>query len=185
MAKTKASEGIGPKIGRLRKKKSISLEHLAEKTGMAVDYLARIESGEELPPVGDILRISRVLTIDPGMLLESGRGRDKSLEKKRIEDFKKRESSYFYTVLTPGAGSKHLRAFRVIIPPRSEHPRINYRHEGEEFVYVLDGELEITVGQKKHHLKQAGSIHFDSGINHALKNTGDKETVLIVTVYTP
>ncbi len=185
MAKTRTAEGIGPKIGRLRKKKNLSLEHLAEKTGLVVDYLARVEEGEELPPVGDILRISRVLTIDPGLLLDSGKDKEKSKVKKRIEDFKKRESSYFYTVLTPGAGSKHLRAFRVTIPPRSEHPRINYRHEGEEFVYVLDGEVEITVGQKKHNLKTSGSLHFDSGVNHALKNTGDKETVLIVTVYTP
>ncbi len=185
MSKPKNSKNIGQKLSHLRKKKGISLEYLSEKTGLHFEYLQKIEEGKDLPPVGDILRISRILTVDPDELLQSEEDKLKELAKKRIQDFTVRESSYLYTVLTPKARNKHLRAFKVIIPPESEHPRINYQHEGEEFIYVLEGTVEVTVGQKKTSLKKDDSLHFDSSIRHALKNTGHKDTILIVTLYTP
>lgn len=185
MSEGKKNKNIGQKLLAMRKKTGISLEYVSEKTGFTLDYLQDIESGKELPPVGDILTISRVLTVDPGELLQPDERRRQELSRKRIADFKVRESSYYYTVLTPRAKNKHLRAFRVTIPPKSEHPRVNYKHEGEEFVYVLEGGVEVTVGQKKHKLRKGDSLHFDSGIRHALRNTGKKPTVLIVTLYTP
>jgi len=199
---------IGAKLAAQRRKKKLSLEELAEKTGLKEDDLVGcigdyhavivrsatkitrkvIEAGESgvvFPPVGDILKISRALTVDPGQLLGSPAKDPDERKKRRIDDFNKRASSYLYTILTPQAMNKHLRAFRVVIPPGAEHPKISYQHEGEEFIYVLEGTLEITVGRKKHALKQHDALHFDSGITHALKNPGAKECVLVVTVYTP
>jgi quercetin dioxygenase-like cupin family protein len=185
MAEKGNIRNIGQKLLRLRNKKGISLDELSEKTGLKLDYLRKIEDGKDLPPVGDILKISRALTIDPDELLQRGDDKEKELRKKRIQDFAVRESSYLYTVLTPKAKNKHLRAFRITIPPESEHPRINYEHEGEEFIYVLEGVVEVSVGQKKHVLKRNDSLHFDSSIRHSLKNNSRHETVLIVTLYTP
>ncbi|MCP4131786.1 MAG: helix-turn-helix transcriptional regulator [bacterium] len=173
----------GQKLAVLRKKKKISLEELSEQTGLKIDHLQKIEEGDDFAPVGDILKISRALTVNPEDLFQPGE--EKELKKKRVEDFKKREEAYQYTVLTPKGKDRHLRAFRVVIPALSDHPKINYRHEGEEFVYVLEGEVEIKVGQKKHLLKKDDALHFDASIQHSLKNPGKKETVLIVTVYTP
>ncbi len=181
---TREQKSIGQKIFKLRKKKKISLEDLSEKTGLEVDYLQKVEEDESIAPVGDIIRISRALTIDPGDLLEKNEG-DKIQKRKRAEELTKRESSYFYSVLTPNAKNKHLRAFQVTIPPKSEHPKISYKHEGEEFIYVLKGEVEIIIGQKTHLLKKDDSLHFNSNLKHSLKNPGTKMTLLLVTVYTP
>ncbi len=183
--KVNKNKGIGQKLARLRKKKNISIEELSEKTGLLVEHLKRIEAGERFAPVGDILKISRVLSVDPDLLLPSSDKEEKELKKRREADFRRREASYLYDVLTPKARNKHLRAFRVSIPARSEHPRVSYQHEGEEFVYVLSGEVEIKVGQKKFHLKKDESLHFSSEIKHSLKNPGNRKTVLIVTIYTP
>ena len=176
---------LGQKLTSMRKRRNISIEELSGKTGLSVKHVREIEEGKGFAPVGDILKIARVLTVDPGDLLHSDDHREKELEKNRIRDFKKREEAYHYKVLTPQARKEHLRAFKVLIPPRSEHPGINYQHEGEEFVYTLKGEVEIQVGQKKHRLKKDQSLHFNSGIRHTLKNPGAVETVLIVTIYTP
>ena len=73
---------------------------------------------------------------------------------------------------SPRGQKDHLRAFRVVIPPRSEHPGVNYQHDGEEFVYVLKGEVDNPGGPKKHRLKKDESLHFNSGIRHTLKNPG-------------
>ena len=173
------------KLARLRVKKKITLEALSEKTGLTVKDLENIESGSVFPPVGDILKISRALTVDPDQLLSRDDKDDRELKKKRVDDFNKRAASYMYTILTPDAHNKHLRAFRITIPAGEEHPKISYQHEGEEFVYVLEGQVDITVGKKKTRLKEKGTLHFDSGVKHALRNPGKTECVLLVTVYTP
>ena len=181
---TSDTNSTGRKIGALRKKRKMTIEELSKKTGLSEAHLAEIEEGKGFAPVGDMLRIARVLTVDPAELMEKG-GRDKDLEKRRISDFRKREEAYQYEVLTPQAKKDHLRAFRIYIPPRSEHRGVSYKHEGEEFIYVLKGTVEVTVGQKKHRLKKDETLHFDSGVRHGLKNPGSTETVLIVTLYTP
>ncbi|HOT44787.1 MAG TPA: XRE family transcriptional regulator [Spirochaetota bacterium] len=175
----------GAKIKTMRTRRRVPIEELSEMTGLSVSHLAEIEKGSGFAPVGDLLKIARALTIDPGELLRRDTSKEKELEKQRIQDFKKRKEAYQYEVLTPQAAKDHLRAFRVVIPPRSEHPGVRYQHEGEEFVYALKGEVIIQVGQKKHRLKKDQSLHFNSGIRHTLKNPGGSVTVLIVTIYTP
>ena len=89
----------GQKLAGLRKKKKISLEELSEQTGLTIQHLEKIEEGDDFAPVGDILKISRVLTVNPEDLFQPGD--EKELKKKRLDDFKKREEAYQYTVLTP------------------------------------------------------------------------------------
>ena len=175
----------GIKIHSMRTRRKVTIEELSEMTGLSVSHLTEIERGTGFAPVGDMLKIARALTMDPGELLQQGTSHEQELEKQRIQDFKKREEAYQYEVLTPQAKKDHLRAFRVVIPARSEHPGVKYQHDGEEFVYALKGEVIIQVGQKKHRLKKDESLHFNSGIRHTLKNPGNSVTVLIVTIYTP
>jgi quercetin dioxygenase-like cupin family protein/DNA-binding Xre family transcriptional regulator len=176
---------MGQKLTVMRKKRKISIEELSEKTGLKAEHLLDIEEGKGFAPVGDMLKIARALTVDPGELLPGAGDREKELEKRRIRDFKQREEAYQYEVLTPQAKKEHLRAFKVFIPAKSVHPGTHYQHEGEEFVYTLKGRVEIQVGNKKYRLGKDETLHFNSGIRHTLKNPGNVTTVLIVTIYTP
>lgn len=176
---------IGTKLKSMRKKKNLAINELSDLTGINESQLKKIEDGKHLAPVGDLLKIARALTIDPGELLMPEKERLKELESKRILDFKRREEAYQYEVLTPRATKNHLRAFKVFIPPRSEHPHVHYQHDGEEFVFTLKGEVDIQVGHKNYHLEKGETLHFNSGIRHSLKNQGNGTTVLIVTIYTP
>jgi quercetin dioxygenase-like cupin family protein len=78
-----------------------------------------------------------------------------------------------------------MKAFLVTIDPKQNHRMVEYRHEGEEFIYVLKGEIEVRVGENENHLKKGGTLHFDSGIPHKLRNLGDEEVKLLVVLYTP
>jgi len=180
---TRTATDFGTKIRRLRTKKGLSLEDLAAKTGLEPDYLARIEALEEIPPVAAILQIAKALSLDAGGLLETG-GRKRE-ERKKEEAYEKRTRSYAYRALPPGAGTKHLRAFLVSIDPHKDHDMVEYRHEGEEFIYVLEGKLELTVGSALHVLSAGESVHFNSGIRHMLRNPAGKKTRLLVVLYTP
>ncbi len=172
---------VGQKIKKTRQKKKITLDQVANDTGCSIDYLKKIESSKVTPPVGTILQISRALEIDSGVLLREQEPKTKS----RVKAYKKRTENYAYTTLTPGAEKKHLKAFRVTIEAKKEHVGVGYQHEGEEFVYILAGSIEVTVGDHVNRLKDGDSLHFNSGIRHKLRNTGKSEAELLVIVYAP
>jgi quercetin dioxygenase-like cupin family protein len=62
---------------------------------------------------------------------------------------------------------------------------VEYRHEGEEFLYVLKGDVAVRVGENENLLKKGENLHFDSGITHRLSNLSDEEAKLLVIIYTP
>jgi quercetin dioxygenase-like cupin family protein len=172
---------IGQKIKKVRTDKNITLENIANETGFSIDHLKKIESGKTTPPVGALLQISRALKIDSGVLLKE----ESSNLKDRIKAYTKRTEHYAYTTLTPGAENKHLKAFRITIDAFQEHLGVGYHHEGEEFVYVLSGKIEVTVGEHVNKLETGDSLHFNSGIQHNLRNSGESAAELIVVVYSP
>jgi quercetin dioxygenase-like cupin family protein/DNA-binding Xre family transcriptional regulator len=172
---------VGKKIKKARTAKKISYDSLANETGFSIAFLKKVESGKITPPVGSLLQISRALEIDSGDLLKEDDGRMQD----RIRAYTKRTDSYAYTTLTPGAENKHLKAFRVKVDAMKMHEGVSYNHEGEEFVYVLDGTIEVVVGEHVNTLGPGDSLHFNSGIQHRLKNTGKTDAELIVVIYNP
>lgn len=183
MAKNKADilVPVGKKIKKERTRKKMSLDYVANETGFSIDYLKKIESGKEIPPVGNLLQISRALKIDSSFFL---REQESSL-KSRIKAYTKRTENYAYITLTPGAENKHLKAFKVTIEAMADHKGVGYQHEGEEFVYVLKGKIELTVGDHVNILDAGESLHFNSGIRHKLRNIAEGKAELLVVIYGP
>lgn len=172
---------VGKKIKKVRVEKDISLERMANETGYSIDYIKKIEAGKKIPPVGTLLQIARALKIDSGFFLKEQE--DKLND--RIQAFTKRTDNYAYTTLTPGAENKHLKAFRVTIDAKQDHKGVGYQHEGEEFVYVISGRIEVVVGEHINTLDEGESLQFNSAIRHKLKNIGEKEARLLVVIYGP
>ncbi len=177
--KAEKSQSAGDRIREMRKKLNLDLNQLAEKTGFSAGYLEEIEAGAVAPPVGALIQISRALAVDSATLLAE----EKKEERRR--SYRKRTKSYSYKNLTPDAEDKHLWAYLVTLDPGKAHEMVEYKHPGEEFVYVLDGKVEIQVGDKVNQLKKGGALHFNSSIPHNLKNLSAKKSQLIVVVYTP
>ncbi len=180
--KKPAMTPVGKKIKQVRTAQKMSLDNIANETGLSVDRLKKIEAGKEIPPVGALLQIARSLQIDSSLFLKES-SEDKLTD--RVAAYTKRTSNYAYTTLTPGAENKHLKAFRVTVDPLADHEGVGYQHEGEEFVYVLAGNMEITVGDHVNKLGKDDSLHFNSGISHNLKNVGESVAELLVVVYGP
>jgi quercetin dioxygenase-like cupin family protein len=172
---------VGKKIKKARIGKKMTYDALANETGFSIDFLKKVETGKITPPVGSLLQISRALEIDSGDLLKEEDDRMQD----RIKAYAKRTSNYAYTTLTPGAENKHLKVFRVKIDAMKDHAGVSYNHEGEEFVYVLEGNVEVVVGEHVNSLAPGDSLHFNSGIQHLLRNTGTVDAELIVVIYNP
>jgi quercetin dioxygenase-like cupin family protein len=174
-------ESIGQKIKKVRTKKKMPLDAMANETGFSIDYLKKIEAGKKIPPVGALLQIARALEIDSTFFLRE----EASNLQKRVRAYTKRTDNYAYTTLTPGAENKHLKAFKISIEPLQDHEGVGYQHEGEEFVYVLQGSVEITVGEHVNILEEGDSLHFNSGIRHRMRNISDIRSEMLVVVYGP
>jgi transcriptional regulator with XRE-family HTH domain len=173
---------FGAKMEEMRLAKKMSLEQLANLTGLSQRYLRDIEQGIANPSVSVVIQIAKAFSIDSGSFLSA---EDEAFEKKRMESFFKRTQAYSYKTLTPHAEKKHMKAFLVTIDPKQDHRMVDYRHEGEEFVYVLKGEIEVIVGENQHLLKENETLHFDSGLAHKLRNLTEENAKLLVVIYTP
>jgi transcriptional regulator with XRE-family HTH domain len=182
MARLRKEMPMGKRLKEIRAKKGLDLDYLANETGFSADYISRVEKGEIIPPVATILRLSRALEIDSGILLKEEKA---MADRRKAEDFKKRTEDYSYQTLTPEALHKHLKAFKVFIDPVSDHKGVSYQHEGEEFIYVIKGTLEVTVGDNKSVLGPEESVHFNSSIVHKLRNLSSEKAEMLVVLYTP
>ncbi len=174
--------GFGAKIQKIRKARDWTLESLAKATGQTPEFMALVESDKMSPPVSFLLRLAGALGVDPGTFLS--REEQTAIRDQRAQAFIKRTKSYSYETLTPGAEESHLRAFMVTIESHHAHKPVEYRHEGEEFIYVMEGDLEFVLGGKPHVLKKGESIHFNSDIPHKLKSLSNEPTRCLVMLYT-
>lgn len=182
-AKKGEEKSFGAKMKQLRQVKKVSMDLLAAKTGFSQQYLKEIEEGSAIPPVSTVIQIAKALSVDSGSFL-SAEARAAS-EKRRRESFFKRTQAYAYQTLTPDAEAKHMKAFLVTVDPKQDHQMVEYHHEGEEFLYVLKGEVEVKVGEDRNLLKKGGTIHFNSNIAHKLRNVSNEKAKLLVVIYTP
>lgn len=181
MAKKKGIIPIGKRIRRTRLDKKITLDTMANETGLSKEVIKKIEAGKQRPSVGTLLQISRTLHIDSSFLFKE---QDDASEE-RSKAYTKRTDNYAYTPLTPNAENKHLRAFRIVIEAEKSHTGVGFQHEGEEFVYMLKGRVEVQVGDHINKLKKGDSLHFNSSVKHDLRNVGKTDAELIVVVYAP
>ncbi len=174
---------FGAKMRKLRESHDWSQDALAQATGQTPEFIEQVENNEFSPSVSFLLSLADALNVDRGAFLK--KEEETIIQGQRAKAFSKRTRNYSYQTLTPGAESDHLRAFMVKIESRQAHKPVEYKHEGEEFIFVMEGDLELILGSKAHHLKPGESIHFNSNIPHKLKSLSNEPTHCLVVLYTP
>jgi transcriptional regulator with XRE-family HTH domain len=171
---------IGRKVRTYREEKGLSLEALAAKAGCSEEYLEWLEEGQVEPSVALLISLAKALHLNSTAFIKM----DEAPER-RLEEEAKRTQHYSYKTLTTSNPDSHLMAFHVTIPPKVDHSGVGYQHEGEEFVFVLSGQVEVTVGEDKTLLEPSESLRFNSNIDHHLSNSSDQTTELLVILYVP
>ncbi len=177
---TEETKSIGHRIRMARQEKGLSVEKLAEKAGCSDEYLEWVENGQVEPPVALLLQLAKSMQLDSSTFLHV-----QDSPAQRLEEAAKRTEHYSYETLTPAEPDKHLMAFSVTIPPKTSHKGVGYKHEGEEFVYVVSGQIHVTVDQDKTKLEERQSLRFNSNLDHNLSNPGDEDAELLVVLYVP
>jgi DNA-binding transcriptional MerR regulator/mannose-6-phosphate isomerase-like protein (cupin superfamily) len=174
-----AAEGntgaIGTHLRQLRARRHLSLAQVAEAVGISVGFLSALERSQMSGSVGTLRKLARFYKtniLDFFDVNGSGGRRVRPTERKVLEagaGVRMELLAWGNTVMEP-----HL--FRIAPEAGSGDP---YTHEGEEFIYVLSGDLEITLDGEEHRLKPGDSFYFESNTPHRWKNPGKKETVVL------
>lgn len=191
--KGKTEEIRTGKIARgLREQKGLSIEAMAKKTGLSPDQLVQIEEGKISPALGVLIKISKALEVKVGTLMGEEPKQSFMIVRKdemgkHPHPVSKESLGYGYTYFTLGQEKKDrkMEPFLVTIEPRTTEIEKVSVHEGEEFIYVLEGELEIDLDQNKEVLSPGDSIYYDGSIPHFLKCHGDIPTKIVAVIYVP
>jgi quercetin dioxygenase-like cupin family protein len=170
-------------VRKLRETRDWSVEVLAQATGESPEFIEQVENDEVTPSVSFLLRFAGALKVNPGTFLS--KEEKTMIRDQRTREFIKRTQNYSYETLSPGAENDHLRAFMITIEPKQAHKPVAYKHAGEEFIFVMEGDLMFTLGNKAQQLKPGDSVHFNSDTPHKLKSTSNEMTRCLVVLYTP
>lgn len=183
---------IGSKISALRALKKIEIEDLANRTGLSVKQLNSIETGASIPSLGVLIRITRSMGIRIGTLLDDtikeGPAIIRANEHTSTLSFstsenENREHLTFFS-LAPNKAGRHMEPFIIDIIPNENNKQSKSSHEGEEFIYVLEGSVTVHYGNEIVELEKGDSIYLDSIVSHLVTTDTNKARILGI-VYVP
>lgn len=179
---------IGEKLKKSRNEKGMSLRELATKVELSASFLSQIEQGKASPSIENLKKIANTLDVRVSYLIEDEEDEIKNIHYTKKVDIKYLESKGSNTkmsLLMPKNKEKNMEPIVYEIGINGESGRDFYSHGGEEFIYILDGELDVYIADKKYKLKEGDSLYFKSQMKHRFKNTSKKEVRALWVVSPP
>lgn len=184
-----AEKRIGERIRRLRLKRSMGLVELGRHAGLSASFLSQLETGRVVPTLRNLARIAMVFGRDlsyffepePHALFRVHR-RD---ERVRLPQSGVEDPTYYFESLAYMVPDRQLDPYYAeFIPSKKPNDVKPHVHPGYEFLYLLQGQLEVRHGDRLHILSVGDSAYFDAGTPHAYKCSGEEPAVaLIVTMH--
>lgn len=183
---------IGQRIISIRETQNISQEELAKRTGLNTLQLESIENDKILPSLAPLIKIARVLGVRLGTFLDDDEHIGPIINKKDQHQegisFSNNETTSHtameYLSLASNKGGRNMEPFIIDVKPSDEKNSFS-NHEGEEFIYVLHGEIEINYGTDTYHLSEGESIYYDSIVGHHVHAKGNEKAKILAVIYVP
>lgn len=187
------SKIVGERIKALRENQGISLEQLAERAGLAIEQIDRIENNIDLPSLAPLIKIARVLGVRLGTFLDDQEELGPVVCRKReatdsisfsnnaIQSRKHME----YHSLSKSKADRHMEPFIIDVTPTDDNAFVLSSHEGEEFIMVMSGTMEISYGKHTYLLEEGDSIYYDSIVPHHVHAYQGQAAKILAVIYTP
>lgn len=191
---------LGAKLQELRTAQDRTLDWLAAQTGFTKGYLSRIENGKKTPPIASLARIANAFEVELATLLQAQAGAAPaaapapgappaslySLVRADSRPAVVRGATAFgynYVGLADFGEPRRMAPFLFTFP-REIEKRVFFEHEGEEFLFILSGQVEWQMGHEKFLLGPGDSVYLDSRLPHRGRAVGAEATAIVV-VYSP
>ena len=181
---------IGKKIRVLRKNAGLVLQDLSDRTGLSKPLLSQIEKEVVSPPIATLLKISKALSVNIGFFFQDNDPEEKVVLVRRDESkvidsryFGREESGYYYEALAYKKSKKYMEPFFVEFKRKKPEKLSYFSHEGEEFIYLLEGTLEFRTENEQYVLNPGDSLYFESSIPHVYRALERKNAKALTVVY--
>ena len=191
-----ATYTLGGRIAELRKTYSISREVLSERSGVSADLIAKIEDAGLIPDLAPLIKISRGLGVRLGTLLDdheqlgpvicrAGNTAETTRFKTGIPEGLAASGHHgmSFNALAADKTGRHMEPFIVTIQADAKQDKS--AHEGEEFIYVMEGTLSLEYGNDKETLKTGDSVYYDSIVPHKVFSADNNPVKILAVIYTP
>ncbi len=184
---------VGDKIRMLREQLELSVPQLAERCDCSPELIEQLEAGDVPPSLAPLVKITRALGVRLGTLLDDdahvGPVVMRSGEATTVTRFKGSGSgseagALDFAALAADKASRHMEPFLIDVHPGSSEGELS-THEGEEFIFVLEGTLEIAYGKDVHTLRPGDSIYYDSIVPHEVRAGSPTPAKILAVVYAP
>lgn len=185
-----AERRLGERIKRLRLKKSMGLVELGKHTGLSASFLSQLETGRVVPTLRNLARIAMVFGKDLSYFFEPENHTlfrvHRKNERVRLPQTGVDDPTYFFESLAYTVPDRHLDPYYAEFLPLKENAKVKpHVHTGCEFLFVLEGELEIRHGDRTALMESGDSVYFDASTPHSYRCAGKTPSIaLIVTMHT-
>jgi transcriptional regulator with XRE-family HTH domain len=183
---------VGERIRELRENKGLSLQDMANRTGYSSALLSQVENHFISPPLGGLIKIAKALEVKVGTFFGDEPRESYAIvrkdERKHISRFASKEGvSYGYSYESLGFDKKdrQMEPFLVTLEPATVKSDKLSSHDGEEFIFVLEGEMEAILGDHKDVLHPGDCIYYDSTIPHKVQCHREVSSKILAVLWTP
>ncbi len=177
-------------IKKIREAQGLSLQELAQRTGYSPAVLSQIENHLVSPSLGTMVRLAKALHVSIGRFFDQEDTEPFTIirqgERQIVSRFASKEGvQYGYTYESLGAGKKNRRMepFFLTLEPATIKSDKRSTHEGEEFIYVLEGSIDVTLWNHTDVLSAGDSIYYDSTIPHRVQCHGQQPARILAVIH--
>lgn len=185
---------LGKKIVTLREAHHLTQQDLADRCQCDVETIVGLENGELPASLAPLIKITRALGVRLGTLMDDDEARGPLyISSEQMEEVTRMKSletesdagdlSYFS--LAAGKPSRHIDPFIITVTPNGETDHELVGHEGEEWIYGMEGEIEIEYGKEVYVVGPGESIYYDSIVPHQVRAHDNQNAKFLAVVYTP
>lgn len=181
---------IGEKIRSLRLKRKMSIEDVVNKSGLSASIIAGIEDHSISPPLGTIIVLAKVFQVPVGDIFGDSADAPFCIVRSGDQNTVSRFSStagkpgaYSYKSLGHQKQNRHMEPFLVTLTPADAAPVEPNRHEGEEILFVLEGQVEVRLADHTDILNPGDSIYYDSNLPHVVSCHGKEPAKIFAVIY--
>ena len=175
---------IANRIRKLRQQAGLTVTAAAKKADLTKSALSKIETAQISPPISTLIRIAKALGVPLVEFFVDEQNAPLCVftpkNARQVVSHKGSEFGYRYEALALSKRNKYVEPFVLTIEPGE--PPGEFYHKGQEFIFMLQGVLDFTVGEKTYRMKAGDSIYFDSEIKHKTQVVG-KRTARFITVF--
>jgi len=184
-----AEKRIGERIKKLRLKKSMGLVELGKHTGLSASFLSQLETGRVVPTLRNLSRIAMVFSKDLSYFFDTEPSAifriHRRNERVRLPQTGVTSPTYFFESLAYMVPDRHMDPYFAEFMPLGKEMQPNaHMHPGFEFLYMLEGELEIHHGDQLSTLEAGDAVYFDASTPHSYHCAGKRPAnAIIVTMH--